>query len=140
MSPTNDPVIVGILALLSSGGAKLIYDASKQWRTAPSRAVRSQGIVDANIATVARARDELEEDNARLRMILGEERKQRAEVERLHTEERARWLADQRRLRADVNRLEMRLRSEQAEAAARYDALLEQVHQLRLRANTQEGA
>jgi hypothetical protein len=94
--------------------------------------------VDANIATVARARDELEEDNIRLRMILGEERKQRTEVERLHTEERARWLTDQRRLRADVNRLEMRLRSEQADAAARYDALLEQVHRLRLRANTEE--
>lgn len=138
MSPTSDPVIVGILALLSSGGAKLIYDASRQWRSAPPRAVRSQGIVDANIATVARARDELEEDNIRLRMILGEERKQRTEVERLHTEERARWLTDQRRLRADVNRLEMRLRSEQADAAARYDALLEQVHRLRLRANTEE--
>ncbi len=135
--PLPDPWITSILALLSGGGAKFIYDAIKQWRNGPPRGARSQRVVDANIATVARARDELEEDNGRLRAMLDEARSQRTEAERLHTEERARWLFDQERLRSDVARLEARLRTEQAEAAARYDALLDQVHQLRLRANTE---
>ncbi len=135
--PLPDPWITSILALLSGGGAKFIYDAIRQWRSGPPRVARSQRVVDANIATVARARDELEEDNARLRVMLTESNAQRIESERLHTEERARWLFDQERLRADVARLEARLRTEQAEAAARYDALLDQVHQLRLRANTE---
>lgn len=139
MLPTAaiDPWVAAVLALLSGGGAKFVYDNVRQWRNGPPRAARMQLVVDANIATVARARDELEEDNLRLRIQLSEERAQRVEVERLHSEERARWLFDQERLRADVARLEARLRTEQAEAAARYDALLEQVHQLRLRAGNE---
>lgn len=138
--PAPEPWVVTVLALLTGGGGKFVYDTIRQWRNAPPRAARSQLIVDANIATVARARDELEQDNVRLRTMLTEASAQRAEAERLHAEERTRWQADQQRLRADVERLEERLRIEQAAAAARYDALLEQVHQLRLRANTQGNA
>ena len=146
MTPTPDPWITGFLALLSGGGAKFLYDAVRQWRNAPPRQLRSQLVVDANIATVARARDELEEDNVRLRSIIVEERAQRIEVERLHAEERSRWLSDQQRLRGDVSRLEIQIRSERDEAAARYDALLRTVHQLQVRAAvprelpSQEGA
>lgn len=138
MTLTPDPWVAGVLALLTGGGAKFIYDTFRQWRNAPPRAARNQIVVDANIATVARARDELEEDNTRLRVMLMESNAQRAEMERLHSEERARWLFDQQRLRADVDRLEERLRIERSEAAARYDELLRQVHQLRLRANSEE--
>jgi gamma-glutamyl:cysteine ligase YbdK (ATP-grasp superfamily) len=94
--------------------------------------------VDANIATVIRARDELEEDNKRLRQTLSEERKQRSEDEARHATDRARWLFDQERYRADIARLEAQIRVERDDAAARYDALLETVHKLRLRADTQQ--
>lgn len=135
---TPDPWITGIVALLTGGGGKFAYDAFVQWRASPPRGIRQQSLVDANIATVARARDELEEDNVRLRTIIAEERKQRAEVERLHESDRTRWDLDRERLRADVDRLERRLRAEQAEASARYDALLIQVHQLQARTHNQE--
>lgn len=136
--PGPDPLITTVIALLSGGTAKFFYDAVKQWRGAPPRGVRTQAVVDANIATVSRARDELEADLVTVRALLADERAARASDEVRHAAERARWLADQERLRADVDRLEKRLLEERLQAAARYDALLEQVHQLRLRANTQE--
>ena len=135
----SDPWYIAIVAtILTAGGGKYVWEAVKAFRGGPPRASRRLTAVDANIATVARARDELEQDNARLREILMEERKQRAEDEIRHAGERARWLADQERLRADVNRLEERLRLERTESAARYDGLLEQVHQLRLRADVRD--
>jgi len=136
--PEPDPLISTVIALLSGGTAKFIYDAIKQWRGAPPRGIRTQAVVDANIATVSRARDELEADLVTVRALLADERKARADDEARHAIERSRWLFDQERLRADVDRLEKRLQEERLAAAARYDALLEQVHQLRLRANTQE--
>lgn len=129
--PTPDPWVAAFIALISGGGVKYAYDALKDWRNAPPRELRSVGVVDANIATIARARDELIEDNARLRTEI-------TEMEARHATERARWLFDQERLRADVNRLEAQIRAERDAAAARYDALLEQVQHLRLQSN-QEG-
>lgn len=136
--PAIDPFVAALITLLSGGSGKFVYDAVKQWRNAPPRALRNQTVVDANIATVARARDELEEDNARLRKTLAEERKQRNEDEARHAVERLRWEADQERLRAEMARLEIQIRAERDEAAARYNALLQTVHQLQLRANTPE--
>ena len=139
MASPPDPWYIGIFAtILTAGGGKYAWEAIKAARNGPPRVSRQQREVDANIATVARARDELSEDNARLRATLAEERKQRTEDEARHAVERMRWLADQDRLRADVARLEAQIRSERDDAAARYDALLSTVHQLQLRANTQE--
>lgn len=136
--PSIDPLIAALIALLSGGSGKFVYDAVRQWRNAPPRALRNQSVVDANIATVARARDELEADLASVRELLADERKQRQDDEARHAVERMRWQADQDRLRADVARLEQQIRSERDAATARYDALLMTVHQLQLRANTQE--
>lgn len=133
-----DPWVSVVTLLLGGGGLKYAYDAFKDWRNRPPRELRAVGIVDANIATVVRARDELEEDNKRLRQTLNEERKQRAEDESRHAVERMRWLADQDRYRADITRLEAQIRTERDDAAARYDALLETVHRLRLRADVHE--
>lgn len=134
---TPDPWVTIVSLLLGGGGLKYAYDAFRDWQRRPPRELRQVGIVDANIATVVRARDELEEDNARLRQTLDEERKQRAEDESRHAVDRARWLFDQERYRADIARLEAQIRTERDDAAARYDALLETVHNLQLRANTQ---
>lgn len=125
---TPDPWVAAFVALLSGGGAKWAYDALKDWRSAPPRELRSVSVIDANIATIARARDELIEDNARLRTEI-------TEMESRHATERARWLFDQERLRADVQRLEEQIRTQRDAAAARYDALLVQVQHLRSRAN-----
>lgn len=132
MPEDADPWVTAFLLLLSGGGAKFVFDAVRAWRNAPPRAARDAQAVDANIATVARARDELEADNARLREVIVEERRQRAEDESRHAIERARWMFDQDRLRADVERLEAQIRAERDAAAARYDELLAQVHNLRL--------
>lgn len=135
-TPTPDPWVTVFLAVLSGGGVKYAYDAFRAWRAEPPKEMRYAGVIDANIATVARARDELGEDVARLREMLAEERSQRIADEARHATERARWLFDQERLRADVARLENQIRTERAEANLRYDALLAQV--TRLGARTDE--
>lgn len=121
---TPDPWLSIISLIIGGGGIKYAYDAWKAWKTGPPHELRRQGVVDASIATVARARDELEEDNLRLRQTLAEERKQ-------HAEERLRYLAD-------ITRLEEQIRLERSEAQRRaveqelrYDALLTQVQHLR---------
>lgn len=135
-TPTPDPWVAAVLTLLSAGGGKYAWDALRQWRAETPKELRLAGVVDANIATVARARDELAEDNMRLRQTLTEERAQRVADETRHATERARWLFDQERLRADVERLENQIRAERVEANLRYDALLAQV--TRLGARTDE--
>jgi hypothetical protein len=125
-APTPDPWVTLFSAVMTGGVAKYVYDVYKDWRARPPKELASSTVVDASIATIARARDELEEDNARLRLTLAEERNQ-------FNTERARYLAD-------INRLEVQIRKErdeyarQAEAAAgRYDALLDQVRHLKSR-------
>lgn len=129
-TPTPDPWVTLVLGVLSTGSLKYVYDAWRAWRAESPRELRVVGVIDANIATVARARDELIEDNVRLRETLTEERAQRLADEARHATERARWLADQERLRADVARLETQIRVERAEANRRYDSLLDQVNRL----------
>ncbi len=123
--PTPNPWVAIFGALLSGGTAKYVFDFWQSIRSGPSKPLKAQRTVDASIATVARARDELEEDNARLRV-------QMAEQETRHGEERDRWLTDQNRLRGDIERLEKQIVRERYQAAARYDALLTQVQELRL--------
>jgi len=128
---TPGPIWLAVFSLLiSGGGAKYAYDAYKQWKTGPTHTLRRQGDIDASIATVARARDELEEDNARLRQLI-------IETEARHENDRKRWLADQERYREDISRLEAQIIRERDAAAARYDGLLNQVQHLR-RASTHD--
>jgi chromosome segregation ATPase len=112
-----------IMGLLSTGSGKFIWDTYKDWRSQPSKVMRESTDIDASIVTVARARDELEADNVRLRQEL-------IESEERHSRERERWLGDQERLRADVARLEAQIRAERQEANDRYDALLKQIQRL----------
>jgi hypothetical protein len=112
-----------IITLLSGGSGKFIWDTYKDWRAQPSKVVRESTDIDASIVTVARARDELEADNARLRQEL-------IDQDARHSRERERWLGDQERLRADVSRLEAQIRAERQEANERYDALLKQIQSL----------
>lgn len=137
-TPTPDPWVYLVGAFLSAGGVKYIYDAVRAWRATPPVELRTVGIIDANIAVIARARDELGEDVVRLREMLLEERAQRMADENRHAMERARWLSDQERLRADVARLEKQIQDERREANRRYDALLAQVNRLGARTTEME--
>lgn len=143
-TPTPDPWVTLVLGVLSTGSLKYAYDAFRAWRAEAPKELRLAGIEQANIASVARARDELGEDVTRLREMLADERAQRIADEARHATDRARWLFDQERLRADVARLEaqirqerseanVRLQAEQARANERYDALLAQVTKLGVR-------
>jgi cytochrome c556 len=104
---------------MAGGGIKYLYEAYKEWRRKVPKEITQNSFVDASIATIARARDELAEDNARLRVVLAEERAQ-------FTAERIRYLAD-------INRLEAQIRAERDDFARRYESLLEQVRSLKQR-------
>jgi hypothetical protein len=125
-NPTSDPWIAVASLLLTGGGAKYAYDVVKDWRNRPPRELRIRTVVDASIATVARARDELEEDNARLRLTLAEERNQ-------FNAERARYLADISRLEDQVRRERDEYALQASQAATRYNDLLEQIRHLKAR-------
>lgn len=122
-----DAWVTLLIAVLSGGGMKYLYDAWAAWRASPPREIRLSSVTDANIATVARARDELSEDVTRLREMLADERAARVADDMRHSAERARWLLDQERLRTDVARLEDQIRAERISAVKHYDALLAQV-------------
>lgn len=128
MSNEVNPWAAVVVAILGAGGGKYVWDAIRGMRDTPPRGLR---VANSSISTVVRARDELEEDNVRLRATLAEERA-------AHAAERDRWLADQARLRADIASLEQQIRDERARYAkdaaaadARYEALLVQVQHLR---------
>lgn len=118
-----DPWVTLFGIFSTGGGIKLAFDAYKQWKSQVPRELRT---VDASIATVARARDQLEDDNARLRTERDDDRIRFAA-------ERAEWAAERLALRNDIARLEQQVRMEREQAAARYDALLEHVHSLQRR-------
>jgi hypothetical protein len=136
-APSPDPWVTAFGGFLTAGGLKFVYDMIKSWRDHPP-AVRDAAVVDLNISAVARARDELIEDNLRLR-------EERLEQDARHAAERQQWLDEKGRLRADVARLETELRAERAasilreqEAQKRYDSLLVQVQHLGRRTNRME--
>lgn len=82
--------------------------------------------VDANILTVARARDQLEADNVLLRQTLTEER-------RAHADDRAAWQTERAQMREEIEALEAQLRAERAAADQRYESLLQQLAEIRNR-------
>jgi hypothetical protein len=107
----------------TGGGLKLGFDAYRTWKNGPPRDLRN---ADASIATVSRARDQLEDDNNRIRAERDEDRLRFAA-------ERAEWRAEREALRSDIARLEAQIRMEREQAAAWYDSLLEHVHSLQRR-------
>lgn len=124
---TPAPIVTLVSALLGGGTAKLAYDVWKEWRHGSPKQL---SVASVSIGVVSKARDELVEDNNRLREELREK-------DVRHATERQQWLEDRVRLRADIERLETELRLERAasvqreqEAQRRYDSLLEQVRGL----------
>lgn len=107
MSTDQALTLIGIL--LSAGLARWATGQVAAWRARrTTRQVdtaerRHMAEVDGSLLTVARARDELEDDVLRLREQLVFERKLRAEDHQRHEQERA-------ALRAEIDRLERRLR------------------------------
>lgn len=118
-----DPWVTLFGIFSTGGGLKLAYDSYRSWKTDAPRELRS---ADASIATVSRARDQLEDDNNRIRAERDEDRIRFAA-------ERAEWMAERLALRSDIARLETQIRMEREQAAARYDSLLEHVHSLQRR-------
>lgn len=114
MSPEVWSQLAGGSLLL--GLLKYVVDAMNARRKNRRSPVQvRQADVDANILTVAKARDELAEDNDRLRAEI------RDLIER-HAADRREWERREAALKAEVDRLETRLRS-----------LLEEVLDLRTR-------
>lgn len=110
-----------VVAALGAGLLSYLRDAFKVWRNR-SKAATPAGrdaiyveTADKSLLVVAKARDELGEDNARLRLSIVEERSR-------HAEDRAQWATEKRELRAEIDSLESKLR-----------ALLNEVSALRTR-------
>lgn len=110
-----------LTALIAAGLLAYIKDAVHAYRerraaaTPEAREALHVATADQSLLVVARARDELEEDNRRLRVTLSEERSR-------HDAERASWASEKREMRREIDALEAKLRG-----------LLREVEQLRTR-------
>lgn len=117
-----------LIALIGAGLLKYAIDFIK-WlrqrhmdRRPEAQTAHQIATVDQSLAVVARARDELEADNARLRA-------QQAESDARHERERSEWYAERMQLRGEIADLERRLRE-----------LLNEVQTIRIRtANPSTG-
>lgn len=131
--PTGDNIWFWLIsAILTGGGGKFLYDSFRDWRNQPGPDARRVATIDASIITVARARDELEEDNARLRAMIGEERA-RWDLDR------AAWTAERLSLRAEIEELRAQIWREREESRERYDSLLARLSELSARHAPKEG-
>lgn len=131
--PTGDNIWFWLISvILTTGTGKVIWDSVKDWRNRLTKEQRQVATIDASIVTVAKARDELGEDNARLRAILAEERQR-------HDTERARWDAERVSLRQEIALLETQIRRERDEAERRYNDLLNRLADLSARHAPKEG-
>lgn len=98
-----------LVALIGAGLLSFVRDAIRAWRAkrhADSPIGRDSLHVDAadqSLLVVVKARDELEEDNRRLRLQLGEERRMRAE-------DNAAARQREINLRAEIDQLEQKVR------------------------------
>lgn len=99
-----------LVALIAAGLFKYTVDVVK-WILARYRGQTTQGrqsanitTVDQSLAVVARARDELEADNARLRLQL-------VESDARHEADRARWELRDKARREEIEVLEAKLRA-----------------------------
>lgn len=108
-----------VVALIGAGILNWVRDAylaRKAGKNTPS--AKNIAEVDASLVVVAKARDELQQDNTRLRQELAEERAS-------HNEDRDRWAYEKARLRDEIDQLEAKLRG-----------LLREVEELRTRTAT----
>jgi DNA polymerase sigma len=123
-APTGDNIWLWLISLiLTSGTAKVLFDAAKDWRNRVGKDQRHVATIDASIVTVAKARDELAEDNARLRATLAEERA-------YHEADRKRWEGEKANFRSEIAELQAQIRRERDEAERRYAALLQRLTEL----------
>lgn len=130
---TPSPWVAVFLAIISGGGLKYLYDSFKDWRNATPVEIRKQSVVDASIVTVSRARDQLEEDNTRLRETHAEDRGiWQAERDRFERERQS-WIAREQALQAEIEQLRASIRKEREEANERYDRLLDRLADLSAR-------
>lgn len=99
-----------IVALISAGLLTYFKDATHAWRTrraagtTEAREAMHVATADKSLLVVARARDELAEDNDRLRVIIAEDR-------RRHAEDRMRWDEEKKTMREEIESLEAKLRA-----------------------------
>lgn len=118
------------LLIAIGAGLRYVHTTYKAWRerraNAPTPAAAERAETDANVLTMARVRDELEADNERLRTTL-------AQREAQHATDRAEWRDERRDLKQEIERLEVVVRAQAADAARQYAALLEQFTDLKTR-------
>ncbi|WBQ03797.1 hypothetical protein [Kribbella sp. CA-293567] len=91
------------VAMLSGGVLVYIRDAVKA-RRARRLAESPEARESANVRVVAEARDELAEDNRRLRVIITEDRVR-------HAEDRAEWAREKAEMRGEISTLEAKVRA-----------------------------
>lgn len=123
-----------LVALISAGILTTLRDIVKwigdrrKGSTPAGRQAVNIATVDQSLAVVAKARDELETDNALLRAMLSEERAASASRESdlisRHAAERITWQTEKADLKAEIADLERRLRE-----------LLTEVENIRRRTN-----
>lgn len=99
-----------VLVALIGAGVLRYLEAVARWvirrRAAATPAGQRATVLeeaDQTVTVVAHARDELAEDNRRLRALIGEMRVQ-------HSEDRAQWSAERATMRAEIDSLETRAR------------------------------
>lgn len=122
-----------IVALIGGGGITALVNALIELRKSPDKGTKKVSNVEQSILTVARARDELEEDNRRLRIQISEDRKLAEHERNAHAEDRRQWSLERRSLQKEIQDLENQIRIERDESERRYDAILAQVARLSAR-------
>lgn len=110
-----------LVALIAAGLLKYAIDgirwlsARRRARSPEARESLSMTTVDQSLTIVAKARDELEADNALLRAMLAEERAASASREsdliRRHASDRSEWATEKASMRAEIDNLQDRLRA-----------------------------
>lgn len=120
-----------IVALLGGGFFQFAYATWKDFRDRPAKPPAEVARFDQNLSAVIRSRDELEEDNRRIRATLGDVRTQANEDRMRYEQERNVWFEERERLRQEITELEKRIRQERIESDQRYDKLLRQVQHIR---------
>jgi chromosome segregation ATPase len=136
---TPSPWVAVFLAIISGGGLKYLYDSLKDWRNATPSEIRKQSVVDASIVTVSRARDELEDDNTRIRKERDDDRTAWQNERDRYERERAAWTAERLALRSEIDALREQLLKEREESTRRYDRLLDRLADLSARHTTSEN-
>lgn len=137
---------IAVAFLVYGGGAFLlgvVKDLRKRRLERPTPQDVHLREVDQSMLTVAKARDELAEDNALLRAENARLRAARvADEDRLiaaHAVERQEWSAERTELRDEIERLEARLQAEAERHAQAYATLLSELSALKNRATNGHG-